>query len=98
MTGGTLNISLSPSLTEFVHERVASGRNASASEVVCEALRWFAACGGEPHQAPTMPELQEQRLDRENARDAVARLRELRQRSQLGPDVTVADLRDEDRR
>lgn len=98
MAGGTLNISLSPNLTEFVRERVSSGLYASASEVVREALRWFAACGGDPRRAPTLLDLQEQSLDRDKARDAVARLRELRQRSQLGPDVTVADLRDEDRR
>ena len=39
MAGGTLNISLSPNLTEFVRERVSSGLYASASEVVREALR-----------------------------------------------------------
>ncbi|MCB9878929.1 MAG: hypothetical protein H6835_15140 [Planctomycetes bacterium] len=98
MAGGTLNISLSSNLAEFVRERVSSGLYANASEVVREALRWHAACSGEPRKAPTLPDSQEQRLDREKARDAVARLRELRRRSQLRPDVTVTDLRDEHRR
>jgi len=98
MASATLNVSLSPNLTEFVRERVSSGMYSSASEVVREALRWFAACGGDPRRAPTLLDLQEQGLDRDRARTAVARLRELRRRSRLGSDLSVTELRDEDRR
>lgn len=37
-----MNVSLTPELEELVHERVRSGRYASASEVVREALRLLA--------------------------------------------------------
>ncbi len=37
-----MNVSLTPELEEFVHQRVRSGRYTSASEVVREALRLLA--------------------------------------------------------
>jgi putative addiction module CopG family antidote len=98
MGNATLNISLSPQLTEFVREKVASGMYATASEVVREALRWFAASGGDPRRAPTLLDLQEQAIDRERARAAIARLRELRGRATLGDGTSASDLRDEGRR
>jgi putative addiction module CopG family antidote len=98
MGNSTLNVSLSPQLTEFVREKVASGLYATASEVVREALRWFAASGGDPRRAPTLLDLQEQEIDRERARAAIARLRELRERSSLGGGATITELRDEGRR
>lgn len=94
----TLNVSLSPQLTEFVREKVDSGLYASASEVVREALRWFAASGGDPRRVPSLLDLQEQSIDRDRARAAIARLRRLRQQSLLGRGVSTQDLRDEGRR
>ena len=98
MSNATLNISLSRQMHEFVRDKVDSGMYATASEVVREALRWFAASGGDFRKAPTLLDLQEQDIDRERARAAVARLRELRQRAAVGPDLSAAELRDEGRR
>lgn len=97
MGNSTLNISLSPQLTEFVREKVAGGAYATASEVVREALRWFAASGGDPRRAPTLLDVQEQAIDRDLGRAAVARLRELRAQATRG-NATSQELRDEDRR
>jgi putative addiction module CopG family antidote len=96
--GNTFNVALSPQLAEFVREKVDSGLYATASEVVREALRWFQAAGADPRQPPTLLELQEQAIDRERARAAVDRLRELRAHATLGPGLRPADLRDEGRR
>jgi antitoxin ParD1/3/4 len=38
-SGSFMNVSLTPELEQFVHEKVKSGRYLSASEVVREALR-----------------------------------------------------------
>ncbi len=94
----TLNVSLSAQLSEFVREKVASGRYSTASEVVREALRWFQAAGDEAQRAPTLLDLQEQEIDRARARAAVTHLRDLRARARLGPDLTPNELRDEERR
>ena len=94
----TLNVSLSPHLAKFVRSRVESGRYATASEVVREALRWFAERARDADDAPTLLDLQEQSIDRERSRAAIHRLRSLRAGTTLGPDVSVSDLRDEDRR
>ncbi len=48
---------MSPQLTSFVREKVDSGLDASASEVVREALRWFAASGGDPSRVPGLLDL-----------------------------------------
>lgn len=98
VSNSTLNVSLSPQLTEFVREKVAGGLYSTASEVVREALRWFAASGGDPRRAPTLLDLQEQEIDRERARAAIDRLRQLRERATPGDGSTVQDLRDEGRR
>ncbi|MBZ0150330.1 MAG: type II toxin-antitoxin system ParD family antitoxin [Planctomycetes bacterium] len=98
MSSLTLNVSLSPQLAKFVRSRVDSGRYATASEVVREALRWFAERARDADDAPTMLDLQEQSIDRERARAAILRLRALRAGTTLGADVTVKDLRDEGRR
>jgi antitoxin ParD1/3/4 len=95
----TLNIHLSPQLASFVRSRVESGAYASASEVVREALRWFAARGANGlGDIPSMYDLQEQAIDRETARAAIDRLRQLRAGTTLGPGLTVRDLRDDGRR
>lgn len=99
MTGLTLNVSLSPQLARFVHTKVESGLYNSASEVVREALRWYAErTGGAAANAPTLLDLQEQELDRDRAREAITKLRQLRAQTTLGPDLTVQDLRDDARR
>ena len=99
MSNLTLNVSLSPQLAKFVQSKVKGGLYASASEVVREALRWFAdRQGGARPDAPTLLDVQEQEIDREQARSAVARLRRLRKGTTLGPDLTIADLRDAGRR
>ena len=69
-----------------------------AGEVGRGALRWPAAAGGAPRRAPTLLDLQEQEIDRERARAAIARLRQLRERATPGDGSTVQDLRDEGRR
>lgn len=106
MAAKTLNIALSPELDRFVRDRVESGLYSSASEVVREALRLLAR--HEPRQATTTAasgtaigsavELQEQRIDRESAREAIDELRRLRKGTTLGPGLTVRDLIDEGRR
>lgn len=98
MSSLTLNVSLSPQLAKFVRARVDSGRYATASEVVREALRWFAERSRDADDAPTLLDLQEQSIDRERSRAAIQRLRSLRPGTTLGPDVSVTDLRDEGRR
>lgn len=99
MTSLTLNVSLSPQLARFVHAKVESGLYSSASEVVREALRWYAErAGGSTASAPTLLDLQEQELDRDQAREAITRLRQLRAKTTLGPDLTSQDLRDLGRR
>jgi antitoxin ParD1/3/4 len=95
----TLNIHLSPQLANFVRSRVETGAYASASEVVREALRWFAArCANGHGDVPTLHDLQEQEIDRAEARAAIERLRQLRDGTTLGPGLTVRDLRDDGRR
>ena len=99
MSNLTLNVSLSPQLAKFIQNKVKGGLYASASEVVREALRWFAdRNGGAGPDAPTLLDVQEQEIDRAKSRAAVARLRRLRKGITLGPDLTVADLRDAGRR
>ena len=98
MTSLTLNVSLSPQLAKFVRTRVDSGRYASASEVVREALRWFAERSRDADDIPTLLDLQEQSIDRERARAAIQRLRTLREGTTSGPGTTSVDLRDEGRR
>lgn len=41
--GTSLNISLSPELEQFIEQRVATGRNSSAEDVVREALTALAS-------------------------------------------------------
>ncbi len=82
----TLNVSLSPQLARFVQAKVESGLYASASEVVREALRWFADRTRGAETAPTVLDLQEQEIDRDQARAAIERLRRLRK------DTTLAGL------
>jgi putative addiction module CopG family antidote len=95
----TLNIHLSPQLASFVRARVESGAYASASEVVREALRWFIAkCANGQPDVPSLHDLQEQEIDREEVRTAIERLRQLRSGTTLGPGLTVRDLRDDGRR
>jgi len=99
MSNLTLNVSLSPQLAKFVHSKVDSGLYASASEVVREALRWFAdRNGGARPDVPMLLDVQEQEIDREQAQAAVARLRRLRKGITLGPGLSIADLRDSGRR
>jgi Arc/MetJ-type ribon-helix-helix transcriptional regulator len=103
MSSLTLNVSLSPQLARFVHAKVESGLYSSASEVVREALRWYAeraggTTGGTTANAPTLLDLQEQELDRDQAREAITRLRQLRAKTTLGPDLSIQDLRDDGRR
>ncbi|MFY9341696.1 MAG: type II toxin-antitoxin system ParD family antitoxin [Planctomycetota bacterium] len=98
-TSLTLNVSLSRQLANFVRAKVDSGAYASASEVVREALRWFAARSGAAFtEAPTALDLQEREIDRDRARAAIDQLLQLRVGKTLGPDVSVKDLRDEGRR
>ena len=95
----TLNIHLSPQLASFVRSRVESGAYASASEVVREALRWWAAkATAGAVEVPTLHDVQEQEIDWAEARSALERLRQLRTGTTLGPGLTVRDLRDEGRR
>ncbi|MBX3464599.1 MAG: type II toxin-antitoxin system ParD family antitoxin [Planctomycetes bacterium] len=89
-----MNVSLSPQLAGFVRSKVDTGAYASASEVVREALRWFAAHADHP----TLLDVQEQQIDRVRARAAIDRLRRLRVGTTLGPDLDAEDLRDEGRR
>ena len=92
----TFNISLSPQLARFVRAKVADGNYASASEVMREALRWFAKAMAD--DIPTLVDLQEQRIDRKRARTAVQRLLRMRKGTTLGPGLSVLDLRDVGRR
>lgn len=95
----TLNISLSPQLAKFVRLRVESGAYSSASEVVREALRWFAArTAGSGAEAPSLLDLQEREIDRAEVREAMQRLLQLREGTTLGPGLTWKDLRDNGRR
>lgn len=95
----TLNISLSPQLAKFVRLRVESGAYSSASEVVREALRWFAArTAGSSDEAPSLLDLQEREIDRSEVRAAMQRLLQLREGTTLGPGLTWKDLRDDGRR
>ncbi len=95
----TLNIHLSPQLASFVRKRVESGAYASASEVVREALRWFVAkCANGHGDVPSLHDIQEQEIDREEVRAAIERLRQLRVGTTLGPGLTVRELRDDGRR
>lgn len=97
MVNPTLNVSLSPQLASFVRSKVDSGAYASASEVIREALRWFAAHGATA-SVPTLLDVQEQQIDRGRARAAIERLRRLRPGTTLGSGLDVKDLRDEGRR
>ena len=95
----TLNISLSPQLAKFVREKVESGVYTSASEVVREALRWFARHDPTAFGAvPSDLELQEQKIDRDRAHKAVKDLLRLRKGKKVGPGMTTKDLRDAGRR
>ena len=95
----TLNISLSPQLAKFVRDKVESGVYTSASEVVREALRWFARHDSTAFGAvPSDLELQEQQIDRDRAHKAVKDLLRLRKGKKLGPGMTTKDLRDAGRR
>ena len=95
----TLNISLPPQLAKFVRLRVKSGDYSSASEVVREALRWFAArLAAEDGETMSLLDVQEQAIDRTEARAAISRLRQLRDGTRLGPGTSVKDLRDDGRR
>lgn len=96
MSTSTFNISLSPQLARFVRAKVADGNYASASEVMREALRWFAKAMAD--DIPTLVDLQEQRIDRKRARTAVQRLLRMRKGTTLGPGLSVLDLRDVGRR
>lgn len=99
MANLTLNVSLSPQLASFVRSKVETGAYASASEVIREALRWFAAHGAAAYSnAPTLLDVQEQQIDRVRARAAIQSLRRLRHGTTLGPDLAAKDLRDEGRR
>jgi putative addiction module CopG family antidote len=93
----TFNINLSPRLADFVRERVESGAYASSSEVVREALRWFAA-RTDGAEIPTLLDVQEQEIDRKVARSAIKRLRALRKGTKLGRGATLKSLRDDGRR
>ena len=94
-----MNVSLSPQLAKFVRSKVDSGAYASSSEVIREALRWFAAHGAAAFAvAPTLLDVQEQQIDRSRARVAIKRLRSLRKGTTLGPAITAKDLRDDGRR
>ena len=98
MTDLTVNVSLSPQLASFIRSRVDTGAYASASEVVRDALRWFAAHDGAVTAgALTMLDAQEQQIDRGKARAAIQNLRRMRTGSTLGPDLDAKDLRDEGR-
>ncbi|MBK8098543.1 MAG: type II toxin-antitoxin system ParD family antitoxin [Planctomycetes bacterium] len=95
----TLNVSLSPGLAAFVRSKVDGGLYSSASEVVREALRWFAEHANQgTDAAPTLLDFQEQRIDRKAARKAIAALRRSRKGATLGPGLTVKALRDLGRR
>lgn len=98
MSSLTFNVSLSPQLAKFVRSKVESGLYASASEVVREALRRFVERAHSGEEAPNLLDLQEREIDREQARAAVAQLRELRHGTTLGPGLTSKDLRDAGRR
>jgi putative addiction module CopG family antidote len=93
----TFNINLSPRLADFVRERVESGAYASSSEVVREALRWFAA-RTDGAEIPTLLDVQEQEIDRKVVRSAIKRLRALRKGTKLGRGATLKSLRDDGRR
>ena len=95
----TLNISLSPQLAKFVRDKVESGVYTSASEVVREALRWFARHNSAAFGSVASDlELQEQQIDRDRSHKAVKDLLRLRKGKKLGPGLTVKDLRDAGRR
>jgi Arc/MetJ-type ribon-helix-helix transcriptional regulator len=88
-----------------VREKVESGTYSSASEVIHEALRFFAAAknggasiAGTDASSLDMLELQEARIDRAKSREAIDTLLRLRKGTKLGPGVTVRDLIDEGRR
>lgn len=98
MSRRTISVSLSPELAKFVRMKVASGLYASASEVVGEALRSFAERTSGASDVPTLLDLQEQEIDRGQARTAIQRLRRLRKSTTLGPNLTVENLRDAGRR
>jgi len=95
-----MNIALTPELAQLIRERVESGRYASASEVVREALRLFAEASDSRGRALMVGDglEQEARIDREHVRTAAAVLRSLRAGTTLGPALTVRDLIDEGRR
>jgi putative addiction module CopG family antidote len=95
----TMNVSLSPQLANFVRSKVDAGAYASASEVIREALRWFAAHGAAVYTStPTLLDVQEQQIDRARSNAAIKTLRRLRSKTTLGPDLEAKDLRDEGRR
>lgn len=96
----TMNIALSPELARFVREKVESGLYSTASEVIGEALRLFSQAKGGSAEALLVDtlELQEARIDRTKARDAIDTLFRLREGTTLGNDLTVRDLIDEGRR
>ena len=80
-----MNVSLTPELERFVHEKVHSGRYTSASEVVREALRLL-----EEHEKVRAAQLAEFReetdrrlasLERGEGIDGATALAQLRQRS-----------------
>lgn len=88
----TMNVSLPPELVRFVREKVESGKYSSASEVIREALRFFGAAknGGAQVTATDtrqldLLELQEARIDRSKAREAIDTLLRLRKATKLGP-------------
>ena len=95
----TMNVSLSPQLANFIRSKVDAGTYASASEVIREALRWFAAHGSAVYAStPTLLDVQEQQIDRARSAAAIKTLRRLRAKTTLGPDLKAKDLRDEGRR
>lgn len=76
----------------MVRAKVASGHNASASEVVREALRLMA------RQEQLMASSQQDETDRQMVKKALIRLRKLSKRQTLGLDLSVRNLIDEGRR
>jgi antitoxin ParD1/3/4 len=100
----TMNVSLPAELARFVREKVENGTYSSASEVIREALRLFAAAkNGNAPGASTeasqvdLLKLQETRIDRAKSREAIDTLLRLRKGTKLGPGLTVRDLIDEGR-
>jgi putative addiction module CopG family antidote len=52
-----MNLSLTPELEQFIQNQIASGKYASAEEVIVDALKNFAAKG---HIAPLQPKTPEE--------------------------------------